>query len=132
MSRRLSQQGTMLLICTHPSISIWLSHLGGQLSKSVQLDGLDVSFDATPPKGLLPDNIRLFNWDIRQPAPAELIGVYDIVHIRNFSFVLQEDEIEPIIGHLIDLLSMKLLPLVFPHCRFEHFATVAKDHQELI
>ncbi|KAA8627694.1 umta methyltransferase family protein [Pyrenophora tritici-repentis] len=85
--------------------AIWLTDLGARLPHDVQLDGLDVSFNAAPPASWLPRNVTLRNWDIKEPAPAELIGAYDLVHIRNFAFVLQDAEIPSILDKLIALLK---------------------------
>lgn len=85
--------------------SIWLTDLAKSLPESVQLDGLDVSFDATPPSEWLPSNLTLRQWDVKTDIPEELIGVYDIVHIRNFLFVLQNHEISHVLGNLVKMIS---------------------------
>ncbi|KAK4233004.1 hypothetical protein C8A03DRAFT_48307 [Achaetomium macrosporum] len=106
---------------THPSISlnnarmriadvgtgtaIWLSELASSLPETVQLDGLDVSLQAAPPPQWLPANVTLRRFDIKNPAvPPELIGAYDVVHIRNFAFVLRDDEIPGSLARLVALL----------------------------
>lgn len=43
--------------------------------------------------------------NLKDPVPDEFIGVYDIVHIRNFSFVLMDEEIPLVLDHLIQMLS---------------------------
>lgn len=49
------------------------------------------------------------DWNVKKPAPAALIGAYDLVHIRNFAFVLQDVEISSILDNLIALLSESLM-----------------------
>ena len=88
-----------------PSGSIWLLDLCDQLPPSVQLDGLDISFQAAPVKERLPPNMALRHWDIRTDPPKELLGVYDIVHIRLFSWVLLADELPAVADRLFKLLS---------------------------
>ncbi|CAF9926351.1 hypothetical protein IMSHALPRED_006938 [Imshaugia aleurites] len=83
---------------------IWLTELGGRLPKSVHLDGLDISFHATPPAQWLPSNMTLRLWDVKAHVPEDLAGRYDIVHIRNFAFVLQSDDIQHVLDNLIKLI----------------------------
>lgn len=84
---------------------IWLTELSTRLSPAVQLDGLDVSFQAAPPPELLPANIAFRKWDIKTDVPDELLGRYDIVHIRNFLFVLLDAEVPTALANLVKLLS---------------------------
>jgi len=87
------------------SCSIWLADLSARLPKSVRLDDLDISSNATPPTKWLPTNMTIHHWDVRLDVPEHLVGVYDIVHIRNFVFVLQDAEVERIIRNLYKLTS---------------------------
>lgn len=86
--------------------SIWLTDLEKRLPKSVGLDGLDISFDATPPPQWLPANVTLHHWDLRQDPPEALICAYDIVHIRNFALVLMDNEIQDTLKRLAKIISM--------------------------
>lgn len=85
--------------------SIWLTDLAATLPDTVRLDGLDLSLDATPPALSLPPNVTLQQWDIKSPVPAALVGQYDVVHARNFAFVLQDQEIPGVLRNLVELLS---------------------------
>jgi hypothetical protein len=80
------------------------------------LDALAISFDATPLPEMLPSNMSLHHWDIKADVPEHLIGVYDIVNIRHFAFVLQEPELKGAVYRLHRLLSEFLLfiPSFFP------------------
>lgn len=78
----------------------------------MQLDALDISFEATPPAEWLPSNVRTLVWDIKTDPLEDLIGVYDIVHIRLFSLVLIEEELENVLARLLKLLSTLLLPIL--------------------
>ncbi|PSN72074.1 hypothetical protein BS50DRAFT_607536 [Corynespora cassiicola Philippines] len=84
---------------------IWLTDLAAKLPKSVQLDGLDVSFGATPPRQWLPSNISLRHFDVLEDVADDLVGAYDIVHIRLFSFVLRDADIENVVERLKKLLT---------------------------
>lgn len=85
---------------------IWLTDLADKLPKSVCLDALEVSFDAIPLPDMLPPNMSLHHWDIKADVPENLVGVYDIVNIRHFAFVLQEPELKGVVHRLLRLLSM--------------------------
>ncbi|MCJ1457452.1 hypothetical protein MMC28_007820 [Mycoblastus sanguinarius] len=84
--------------------SIWLTDLGDRLPKSVRLDGLDVSFHATPPPQWLPPNMTLRHWDVKADIPEDFVALYDIVHIRNFAFVLHSDDIQCVLDNLTRLI----------------------------
>ncbi|KAJ5659893.1 hypothetical protein N7507_006344 [Penicillium longicatenatum] len=85
--------------------AIWLTDLAHQLPSTVSLDGLDISFEATPPKEWLPQNLTLRSCDLMSEIPEDLIGVYDIVHIRLFAFVLKNEDMNTAIGNLLKLLK---------------------------
>ena len=71
----------------------------------MQLEGLDVSFSAAPPSQWLPANVTLRHWDVKDAVvPADLLGAYDVVHIRNFAFVLRDDNVPGVLARLISLL----------------------------
>ncbi|KAL6231681.1 hypothetical protein BDW75DRAFT_233397 [Aspergillus navahoensis] len=84
---------------------IWLTDLARRLPCTAFLDGLDVSLDAAPPAGCLPPNVAFHQYDINSDAPDRLRGTYDIVHIRNFSLVLKDTQIERAILNLMQLLK---------------------------
>lgn len=79
--------------------------MGAKLPPSVQLDGLDVSLHAAPPSACLPANVTLKHWDIKEPPPSEIVGVYDFVHLRNFIFVLSQDDIPGVMASVQKLLK---------------------------
>jgi hypothetical protein len=85
---------------------IWLTDLVDKLPATVQLDGLDISFDATPPRDWLPPNMSLHHWDITAEVPDHLLGVYDVVHVRHFAFVLRQSNLKTVLDNLLKLLSM--------------------------
>lgn len=90
---------------------IWLSDLSSQLPETSQLDGLDISFKATPPAEWLPSNLKLRRWDVREPVPEDLVEKYDFVHVRFFSFVLRNEEISEVAENIVRLISR--IPLTY-------------------
>ena len=73
-----------------------------------QLHGFDKTVDDFPPRQWLPENVLLQQLDIFEPIPKTLIGQCDIVHVRLFMLVIQNDDPRPMLGYLVRLLSMFL------------------------
>ncbi|GIJ84009.1 hypothetical protein Asppvi_002842 [Aspergillus pseudoviridinutans] len=84
---------------------IWLTDLADEFPATVQLDGLDISFDAAPPRDWLPPNMSLHHWDIKADVPEHLVGVYDVVNVRHFVFVLQQRDLKGVLDNLFKLLK---------------------------
>ncbi|GLA62842.1 hypothetical protein AtubIFM55763_004955 [Aspergillus tubingensis] len=49
--------------------------------------------------------MTLHSYNILSETPGHLRGVYDIVHVRNFSFVIRDLEAEKVIGNVLQLLN---------------------------
>lgn len=83
---------------------IWLTELHSHLAKSsisAQLDGFDINALNFPDAAYLPKSVTLKQLDIlAKPMPAELIGIYDVVHIRAFVSVITDSSVK-------DMLQMK-------------------------
>ncbi|KAI1126419.1 S-adenosyl-L-methionine-dependent methyltransferase [Nemania abortiva] len=84
---------------------IWLLDLAARLPTTIQLQGLDISFAATVPKPMLPSNVTLHQWNVKDPVPATLIDRYDVLHIRHFMFVLLDDEVSAVLARLVQMLK---------------------------
>ena len=48
--------------------------------------------------------MTLRHWDVKMDVPEDLVECYDIVHIRNFAFILQSDDIQCVLGNLMRLI----------------------------
>jgi hypothetical protein len=84
-----------------------LAHrFGCQTPYNCPTNGLDISFDAIPPRDWLPPNMSLHRWDTTAEVPEQLLGVYDVVHVRHFAFVLQQSDLKAVLDNLLKLLSM--------------------------
>ncbi|KAK8091526.1 hypothetical protein PG997_001887 [Apiospora hydei] len=78
----------------------WLCDLHDELAKSgitAQLDGYDVNAASFPAPAFLPPSIRLKELDILKPLPEDLVGVFDIVHIRAFASLLVDTGVAPLL-----------------------------------
>jgi hypothetical protein len=77
-----------------------------------RLDGFDISLAQAPASEWLPANVKLREWDMITDPPAELVGQYDIVHVRLITLVIKDNNGLPIVRNLRKLLSK--IPLVIP------------------
>jgi hypothetical protein len=59
-----------------------------------------------PPPEVLPSNVTLRLWDVREEVHEDLVGVFDVIQIRFFIFVLLRDEVPSVVGKLAKMLSM--------------------------
>ncbi|KAI0204004.1 hypothetical protein F4808DRAFT_416593 [Astrocystis sublimbata] len=84
---------------------IWLTDMSARVPATIQLEGLDISIDATPPAEWLPHNITFRIWDVKQAVPEDLVEKYDIVHIRLLAFVLRDDDIPVVLQNVTKLIS---------------------------
>ncbi|KAJ6035863.1 hypothetical protein N7540_000142 [Penicillium herquei] len=88
---------------------IWLIDLETYLAKkniSAQLDGFDVNPVYFLDAAFLPPSISLKQLDILvKPIPAELVGVYDVVHIRAFNSAIPDGNLEPVLSTALALLK---------------------------
>lgn len=71
---------------------------------NVQCDGFDISLAQCPPKEWLPLNVDFWAWNMFGEAPEDLIGKYDVVHIRLVVCVVDKDPV-PLIKNLAKLLK---------------------------
>ena len=96
-----------LEVVTDASTRMWLTDVNKELPLA-HLHGFDKTVDGFPPRQWLPENVILQQLDIFEPIPETLIGQYDIVHVRLFMLVIQNDDPGPMLGNLVRLLSMFL------------------------
>jgi hypothetical protein len=75
------------------------------VSPSARLEGLDISFDAAPPVEALPSNVKFRHWNVKEDVPEDLVGAFDIVHVRFLSCVLLNDQVPAAVERLFKMLS---------------------------
>ncbi|KAI0891817.1 S-adenosyl-L-methionine-dependent methyltransferase [Annulohypoxylon nitens] len=83
---------------------IWLFDVQDKLKKA-RLDGFDVSFNTAPLRETLPPNISFRHWDVKGDVPEDLVGAYDIINVRFFSYVLLDDDVLGVVAKLFRLLK---------------------------
>lgn len=94
---------TSSMLTIHASRT-WLIDLSNHLPEA-QLDGLDITLKTLPPKGWIPPNVNFREWNVREPVPEDLVGQYDIVHVRYLCLVLSNDEVSSVLENVTKLLS---------------------------
>jgi hypothetical protein len=89
--------------------AVWLIDMEREMSGkniSVQLDGYDINEVAFPQPAFLPDSITLKKLDVlARPLPEELVGAYDIVHIRAFSSIIFNCNTTPLLSTALAMLK---------------------------
>ncbi|KAK8074424.1 hypothetical protein PG997_009087 [Apiospora hydei] len=89
---------------------VWLTELHSRLAKNntvAQLDGFDINPVNFPDPAFLPAGVTLKMIDIlAESIPAELKGIYDVVHIRAFDSVIRNAEaLKPVLTVASELLK---------------------------
>ena len=84
--------------------AIWLIDLARELP-SARLDGFDIKLDQAPPPQWLPSRVKLRTWNVFEDVPDEMLGVYDVVHVRLLVLVVEDSNPRPILGNLSKMLK---------------------------
>lgn len=79
--------------------------MAGEVPKTVQLDGFDISDSQYPCTQLLPDNVHLSVLDSFGDVPENLAGTYDVVHLRFWCCIVRGDDARLLMRHVLTLLS---------------------------
>ncbi|KAL1970615.1 hypothetical protein VTN77DRAFT_4259 [Rasamsonia byssochlamydoides] len=83
---------------------LWLIDVARELP-AAQLDGLDIDLTQAPHPRWLPPNITLRQWNIFEDVPSDLVGKYDLVHVRLLVLVLSALDPKPVIRNLLQLVK---------------------------
>lgn len=78
------------------------------MDPSAQLEGFDIFLDGVPPADTLPPNVKFRHWNLKEDLPEDLVGAFDIVHLRSLSFVLLNDQVPAASERLFKMLSWSL------------------------
>ncbi len=90
--------------------SCWLLEVAQEFPQSFQLDGFDISSSQFPAVEFLPGNITLKTMDVFGEIPDELVGKYDMIHVRAFAIVIKGGDPGPLLDNLIKMLSTPIHP----------------------
>jgi hypothetical protein len=102
----------------------------------LNLDGFDISTALFPPPKNHPSCISLRQLDIKQPVPKELVGRYDVVHVRMLAAGMLPNEWRNVVHNIVMLLKsggwLQWEECDFPsvkHLRGRPEATVETAHE---
>ncbi|KAI1277113.1 S-adenosyl-L-methionine-dependent methyltransferase [Xylaria sp. FL0933] len=89
--------------------AIWLIDLSRELANrgiSATLDGFDINDRVFPAPVFLPESITLETLDVfAKPLPRELIGAYDVVHVRAAVSLILNADTEPLLSSVLAMLK---------------------------
>ncbi|PHH68916.1 hypothetical protein CDD82_188 [Ophiocordyceps australis] len=85
---------------------IWLQSIAKDLPSDAQLDGYDISSTVFPKAPWQPANMRLIEANALEPFDDEVLGSYDVVHVRLMAYCLAREQWQ--------LLARNLVPLLRP------------------
>ena len=84
--------------------AIWLIDVARE-NPTAQLDGFDIDISQAPPQQWLSPNITLKTWNIFDSVPEQMIGIYDVVHVRLIVLVVQKSDPRTILRNLLRMLK---------------------------
>ncbi|KAH6646055.1 S-adenosyl-L-methionine-dependent methyltransferase [Truncatella angustata] len=84
---------------------VFLRSLAERLPATARLDGFDPDTSKFPDPSTLPPNIKLEYGDALAPFPKELVGSYDLVHLRLQFFSWQKDGWPKVVENMMNLLK---------------------------
>ena len=84
--------------------ALWLIDVA-RAFPGVQIHGFDIDLSQAPPQQWLPLNTTLQYWNIFEDVPEELVGKYDIVHVRLLILVIEGGDPRSVLRHLLKLLK---------------------------
>lgn len=67
--------------------------------------GFDISLQQLPHPSHYPSNVAFQPWDFFEPAPEELRGSFDLVHIRLIGVAIKNEDTGAILKNIKRLLS---------------------------
>lgn len=86
--------------------SLWLTQLHSELQDSaVRMDGFDIDIAQCPPAAWMPPNIHFSPWNVVHEPPKELLGQFDLVHLRLVMIGIENEDVSKLVANLAGLLS---------------------------
>ena len=84
----------------------WLIEAAREVPSSAKLEGFDISGANFPAQEWLPANVSMHVQDAFAELPEQLVGVYDVVHIRTIVSAVPKGDPGPLLKNLVQMLSM--------------------------
>ena len=83
--------------------AVWLTDISEY--PTAQLDGFVIKTSQAPCQECLPPNIRLKTWNVSDDVPEQMIGVYDVVHVRLLVSVVQNGDPRSLVRNFLKMLK---------------------------
>ena len=87
---------------------IWLLDMVRDLPPTTRFHGFDISLDQCPPRSWLPPNVQFDTWDVFENPREDLVGAFDVVHVRLITLVIKNGDPSRVIQNLCKLLSKQI------------------------
>ena len=84
--------------------AIWLIDVARE-RPTAELDGFDIDLAQAPKPPWLPSNVRLRKWDIFDEVPSDVVGKYDVVHVRLLILVVRNGDPREVLTKLAKMLK---------------------------
>jgi hypothetical protein len=85
---------------------IWASEVAAELPASAVVHAFDISDEQFPPEGWRPSNAHFSVLDCFKPFPEEYHQKYDVVNIRFWLCIVNDDSADDLLANVLTLLSM--------------------------
>lgn len=79
--------------------------LARELPSTTKFYGFDIDLGQCPPAESFPSNVHISQWDMFTPPPSEIIGTFDVVHLRLVTLVIKDNDPTTLIANVGRLLS---------------------------
>jgi SAM-dependent methyltransferase len=84
--------------------AIWAIEVARDIPAASVL-GLDIDLSKAPPKEWLPSNLSLRQWNLFEEVPEDLLGKFDLVHVRLVVLVIENGDPTPLLRNIMKLLK---------------------------
>ncbi|PMD14435.1 hypothetical protein NA56DRAFT_651001 [Hyaloscypha hepaticicola] len=84
---------------------VWILDAARCLPSTVELHGYDISNYQYPPRKFWPRNVTMGILDSLTDPPPQLVGQYDVVHLRMWASNLKGNDTSPLLEHVKKLLK---------------------------
>lgn len=112
----------------HGASRIFPLGLARRMPKSYNFVGFDISDDQFPIPESIPENVSFRVADAKRDPPAEFLGKFDIVHLRLFFCVVDNNDPFPPFNFCLKLLS-KHAPIIHSYFSLFYFPMLMKFYR---
>lgn len=85
---------------------IWSTTLAASLPSSAKIEAFDLDLAQSPPKAWTPENVSFHELDVLGDIPENLVGRFDVVHVRLLMLIVQHGNPMPLLKNLMKLVKV--------------------------